>query len=86
MDAYNMIDDFIKEDSRQKSFDSKSTEKRKKRLEEIIKNHKTMKQKNDEIMEDFRMIYNPRAFPEYKKNNFRRWVGKQGKYLNPKIL
>ena len=85
LDIYNMINDFAKEETGEQRFKESSTNKRKKRLQEIIQQHRSLKDKNNEIMEDFRQIYNPRHFQEYKKRANRRWVGKEGKYLNPKL-
>ena len=35
-------------------------------------------------MTDFNMAKNPETFEYYKNNQFRRWVGSEGKYIIPK--
>jgi len=84
IDLSNMLDDFIQEDSRVKNFEVNSTSKRSDKIKLILSNSKNLKEKNEEIMEDYKDIRNPTTFSEYQKRSFRRWVGSEGKYIIPK--
>lgn len=84
MDVHSMLNEFIQEDLGAKKFDQSVTEQRRDRIKEIIKKNRSLRQQNEEIMDDFKQIRNPTTFEEYKKYSFRRWVGNEGKYIVPK--
>ena len=80
MDAFNIINDFIREESREKIMIENEIINRKTKVKQLIENHKRVRNDNEEIMKDVKMIKHPDTYEEYKKQSFRRWVGNQGKY------
>ena len=79
-----MLNDLTKENNREKQIKEDEIKNRKDRVSHLLKEHKGLKRETEEIMTDFNMIKHPNTFEHYKKNNFRRWVGSDGKYLIPK--